>query len=56
MGVMADAAEDTAEVPGSALPDPAMNGGEGKQRQNRAPSRQQAPRGRNNLKGRRSKG
>ncbi|BDA40442.1 probable signal recognition particle 9 kDa protein at N-terminal half [Coccomyxa sp. Obi] len=54
--VMADAAEESAEVPGTALADPAMNGGDGKQRQNRAPSRQQASRGRSNLKGRRSKG
>lgn len=51
-----DAAEDSAEVPGAALTNPAMNGGDGKQHQTRASSRQQASRGRNNLKGRRSKG
>lgn len=56
MAEAVDAANESADTSAAAAASvgPAMNGGDGKEHQNRLPSRQQASRGRN--KGRRSKG
>lgn len=56
MAEVVDAADESADTSAAAAAPvgPAMNGGDGKEHQNRLPSRQQASRERN--KGRRSKG
>ncbi len=54
MAEAAEAVDESADTSAAAPASVALNGGDGKQRQNRLPSQQQASRGRN--KGRMSKG